>query len=129
LVKDILLALARQQKILLNNFIRPLHFVAETQKISDVLKLFQKFHIQLAVVTSEYGTTVGVVTLEDILEQLVGDIEDESDESNAPVQQLSATEFIVHGKTSISDVNEYLPFIIPEDERYTTISGLMNSCF
>lgn len=129
LVKDILLALARQQKILLNNFIRPLHFVAETQKISDVLKLFQKFHIQLAVVTSEYGTTVGLVTLEDILEQLVGDIEDESDDTNSPVQQISATEFVVHGKTSISDVNEYLPFVIPEDERYTTISGLMNSVF
>jgi CBS domain containing-hemolysin-like protein len=63
--------MTRQQKIHIDSFVRPLHFVPETQKISDVLRLFQKYHVQLAIVTSEYGTTVGLVTLEDIVEELV----------------------------------------------------------
>ncbi len=130
LTKDILLAMTRQQKIHIDSFVRPLHFVPETQKISDVLRLFQKYHVQLAIVTSEYGTTVGLVTLEDIVEELVWEIEDEWDDHvTLPVRQISPTSYLISGKCSVSEVNEHLPFPLPEDERYTTVSGFVNDMF
>ena len=83
----------------------------------------------MAVVTNEFGETAGIVTMEDIIEELVGEIQDEYDEEKPPVEKKSETEFIVMAQTSISDVNEMLPIMIPESPEYDTISGLMNYIF
>jgi CBS domain containing-hemolysin-like protein len=108
------------------DIMRPAHFVPETMKINDLLRDFQKLHIQIAIVTNEFGATAGIVTMEDIIEELVGEIQDEHDEEKPTVEKKSETEFIINAHSSISDVNELLPMSIEENEKYETISGLIN---
>ena len=94
--------------------------------VNNLLRDFQKLHIQMAIVTNEFGATAGVVTMEDIIEELVGEIQDEHDEEHPKVEKKSETEFIVNAHSSISDVNESLPMTLPESPKYETVSGLIN---
>jgi CBS domain containing-hemolysin-like protein len=80
LVKDIVTKIIQKKDVLLHELMRPIHFVPENQKIIDCLRELQRQHMHLAIVSSEYGTTIGLITMEDILEELVGDIHDEHDE-------------------------------------------------
>jgi CBS domain containing-hemolysin-like protein len=82
--------------------------------------------MQIAIVTNEFGATAGIVTMEDIIEELVGEIQDEHDEEKPTVEKKSETEYIVNAHSSIGDVNESLPMSIPESPKYETISGLIN---
>jgi CBS domain containing-hemolysin-like protein len=113
----------------ISDIMRPAYFIPETKRINELLREMQKMHIQMAVITNEFGETAGIVTMEDIIEELVGDIQDEYDEEKPPVEKKSESEFIVMAQTSISDVNEMLPIMIPESPEYETISGLMNFIF
>jgi CBS domain containing-hemolysin-like protein len=113
----------------ISDIMRPAYFIPETKRINELLRELQKMHIQMAVVTNEFGETAGIVTMEDIIEELVGEIQDEYDEEKPPVEKKSETEFIVMAQTSIGDVNEMLPVMIPESPEYDTISGLMNYIF
>lgn len=90
---------------------------------------FQMKRIQIAVVLDEFGGTSGIVTLEDIVEELVGEIQDEYDEEKPIVHQVSETEFIVDASASLHDVNEYLPLELPMSTDYDTISGLVGELF
>ena len=83
----------------------------------------------MAVVTTEFGGTAGVVTMEDIIEELVGEIQDEYDEEKPFVEKISDTEFIINAQASVSDVNDLLPITLPESSDYDTISGLVNFIF
>ncbi len=110
----------------IKDIMRPAHFVPESMKINDLLRDFQKLHMQIAIVTNEFGATAGIVTMEDIIEELVGEIQDEHDEEKPTVEKKSETEYIVNAHSSIGDVNESLPMSLPESSRYGTISGLIN---
>ena len=83
----------------------------------------------MAIITNEFGGTAGIITMEDIIEELVGEIQDEYDEEKPSVEKKNETEFIVNAQTSISDVNDLLPIALPEASEYDTISGLMNYIF
>ncbi len=105
---------------------RDAFYVPETKKISELFKEFKTQHVHFAVVLDEYGGTSGVVTIEDILEVIVGDIEDEYD-TNADVQivRLSADIYNIDAKVEIEDINERLDTSLPISEKYATLGGLM----
>lgn len=127
--KDILPILANKEELVLKDLIRKPYFIPETKKINDLMSEFQQKRIQIAIVLDEFGGTAGMVTLEDIVEELVGEIQDEYDEEKPIVEKVSDTEFIVNAAASVYDVNEYLPHDLPEDGDYDTMSGLVSDLF
>lgn len=129
LTKDIFTQIYHQKKFTLRELLRPLYFVPENQTISVLLANMKKTKQHFALVTSEYGTTVGIVTLEDVVEELVGDIHDESDDMEKPVLESEPGIFVVNATLAINEINEHIPYEIPEDEEYTTLAGYLNSVF
>jgi CBS domain containing-hemolysin-like protein len=127
--KDILPLLADNKECILKDIIRKPYFIPETKKINDLLSELQLKRIQIAIVLDEFGGTAGMVTLEDIVEELVGEIQDEYDEEKPIVEKLSDNEFIIDATASIYDVNEYLPHDLPEDGDYDTVAGLVSEIF
>ncbi|HQT24398.1 MAG: hemolysin [Sphingobacteriales bacterium 17-39-43] len=127
--KDILPLLAENKECVLREIIRKPYFIPETKKINDLLSELQLKRIQIAIVLDEFGGTAGMVTAEDIVEELVGDIQDEYDEEKPIVEKVSANEFIIDATASIYDVNEYLPHDLPEDGDYDTVAGLVSEIF
>jgi len=127
--KDILPLLAQNKECVLKEIIRKPYFIPETKKINDLLSELQLKRIQIAIVLDEFGGTAGMVTAEDIVEELVGDIQDEYDEEKPIVERVSASEFIIDATASIYDVNEYLPHDLPEDGDYDTVAGLVSEIF
>jgi len=113
----------------LEGIIRPAHFIPQSKRINDLLREFQTLHMQMAIVTSEFGGITGLVTMEDVIEELVGEIQDEYDEEKPAVDKKSDTEFIVNAMASISDVNDVLPIALPESPHYESVSGLLNWLF
>ena len=99
---------------------KPVMYVPKTQKINDLLKELQKKQRHIAIVTDEYGSTAGLVTLEDILEEIVGDIWDEHDEIIEEIKEISAGEYIVSGKANIEKLFDELE--IEEDEELDAIT-------
>ncbi len=124
--KDLFKELISKKFRTIKDIMRPAHFVPESMKINDLLRDFQKLHMQIAIVTNEFGATAGIITMEDIIEELVGEIQDEHDEEKPTVEKKSETEYIINAHSSIGDVNESLPMSLPENSRYGTISGLIN---
>ncbi len=124
--KDLFKELISKRFKSIKDIIRPAHFVPESMKINDLLRDFQKLHMQIAIVTNEFGATAGIVTMEDIIEELVGEIQDEHDEEKPNVEKISDTEFIIKAHSNIIDVNESLPMALPENSNYETVSGLIN---
>lgn len=131
LVKDLLSFYAshNQSKEMLasttiKQFIKPAIFTPETKKISHLLQEFRSRQFHLAIVVDEYGGTEGIITIEDILEELVGDIEDEYDEGEEKLY-LSQPDggWIIDGKMSIIDIEEKLSIAIPPSSEYETIGG------
>jgi CBS domain containing-hemolysin-like protein len=127
--KDILPLLARNEEIVLKNIIRKPYFIPETKKINDLMAELQQKRIQIAIVLDEFGGTAGMVTLEDIVEELVGEIQDEYDEEKPIVEKVNDREFIVNALASIYDVNEHLPHDLPEDGDFDTVSGWLGDIF
>jgi CBS domain containing-hemolysin-like protein len=124
--KDLLKAVIDNKFKTIRDIMRPAHFIPESMHVNNLLRDFQKLHIQMAIVTNEFGATAGVVTMEDIIEELVGEIQDEHDEEHPKVEKKSETEYLVNAHSSISDVNESLPMTFPESPKYETVSGLIN---
>ncbi len=127
-----LLKLMKQGKLMrdsMEKMIRPAHFIPQSKRVNDLLREFQTLHIQMAFVTNEFGGITGLVTLEDVIEELVGDIQDEHDEEKPSVEKKTDTEFIVNAQSTLSDINDVLPIAIPESQHYETVSGLMNYLF
>ena len=127
--KDILPLLARRASFELKDIIRKPYFVPETKKINDLMAELQQKRIQIAIVLDEFGGTAGMVTLEDIVEELVGEIQDEYDEEKPIVEKVNDTEFIVNALAPIYDVNGHLPHDLPEDGDYDTVSGWLGDIF
>ncbi len=123
--KDILKAQYMNQNFKIDDLLHPPFYVFETRKISDILKEFQKRHMHLAVVMDEFGGTQGIVTLEDILEELVGEIQDEDDDEKPIVEKKGGNVFFVQSTQPLTDINEHLPHPFETSENYTTLSGLL----
>ncbi|GAB4129214.1 MAG: hemolysin family protein [Raineya sp.] len=115
--------------ISVTSLMRKPYQVSERKSINTLLREMQKERIQMAVVLDDYGGTAGIVTMEDILEEIVGDIQDEYDNEMPIVQQKSETEFIVNALANIDEVNKFLPEPIPESEDYDTVAGFINEVF
>ncbi|WP_199119636.1 hemolysin family protein [Pedobacter sp. ASV28] len=127
--KDVLPLLASNKDWGLTDIIRKPYFVPETKKINDLLSELQQKRIQIAIVLDEFGGTAGMVTLEDIVEEIVGEIQDEYDEEKPTVEKISDSEFIVNAYATVYDVNEHLPHDLPEDEDFDTVGGLVSHAF
>lgn len=125
-VKDILSYLRLGKEINVSQLMRPPYFVPETKKINLLLKQFQRRHLHMAIATDEFGGVSGIVTIEDIIEELVGEIQDEYDEEAPLVERINDFEYKVNGSAAISDANDYLPYRLPEGEDYETVGGFMN---
>jgi len=108
----------------LSDVVREVHFVPESKKVADLLREMQKEKFHIALVTDEYGSVVGLVTLEDLLEELVGEITDEYDTEEPELEQVADDVYRVDGKLSIDEVNEVLDVELP-DEEWDTVGGLM----
>ena len=100
------------------------HFVPESKKIDDLLKEFRENHIHMAIAVDEYGGTAGLVSLEDLLEEIVGDIEDEYDRTELPIQRVSDDEAVLDARVSIADLNEIFGTKIGQED-FSTVGGLV----
>lgn len=107
-VKDLLPLLGKSGDFQWQQFIRPAYFVPQTKKIQRLLKEFQEKHQHIAIVTDEYGGTAGIVTLQDILEEIFGDIRDEFDRHEVALKQLPDGSYLFDGRTSILDFGKLL---------------------
>jgi CBS domain containing-hemolysin-like protein len=110
----------------IKKIIRPITTVPDSIQISDLLKLMQKKKSQMALLIDEYGGTSGLVTLEDIMEEIVGEIQDEFDEERVSIEVLDEETFSVDGLLLIDEVNDYFGMEIESDD-YDTIGGWMYS--
>jgi len=128
-LKDFLPALKNHGTVDFHKLTRPVHFVPQNQKIEQLLKDFQRLHIQMAIVTNEHGETAGIVTLEDIVEELVWEIQDEHDIEEEIVTEKRPGTYIVRSESTIDDVNDHLPIPLPESPEYDTVSGFINTIF
>lgn len=108
----------------LRSIARPAQFVPETMRISDLLRQFQETHQHMAFVVDEYGTVIGCATLEDVLEQIVGPVEDEFDTNTLQIEPDGPGKFIIPGGTGIADVNRQLDLQLDSIEA-ETLSGLL----
>lgn len=107
-IKDLLPHLGKPHSFRWQSLIRPPYFVPETKKIDDLLREFQTNKVHIAIVVDEFGGTSGIVTMEDIIEEIVGEINDEYDEDEKPYIQLSPNTYIFEGKTLLSDFYKVL---------------------
>ena len=111
----------------LRDLMREAFFVVGSKKISDLLKNFQQKKQHLAIVIDEFGGTEGIISLEDILEELVGEIQDEEDEEEKIVEEISENTFWVQATQPLEEINEYLPEKLPlsEEGDYNSLAGFI----
>lgn len=110
-------------KASIESLLKPVLYTPETKKISRLLQEFRKKQVHLAIVVDEYGGTEGIITIEDILEEIVGEIADEYDKEESPFQPLPTGGWIVDAHMTILDVEEQLGVKIPQEGEYDSISG------
>lgn len=123
LAKDLIPILAdRPETFSLRALLRPPHFVPWSREVEDVLADFKRRKEHMAIVLDEYGGTAGVVTMEDLLEEIVGEILDEYDVAEATTVTTHSGETLIPGATNLSELNEQFGIHLPEDE-YTTVGG------
>ncbi|TAH42393.1 MAG: HlyC/CorC family transporter [Bacteroidetes bacterium] len=124
-LKDLLLKLRKNEKALIRELMRPVLTVPETKRIGQLLKDFQVRHQQMAIVVNEYGATIGIVTMEDILEELVGEIQDEFDKEVPIVEKTGDKMYTAVASASLDDINKQLPHEIKKDGDYNTLAGCL----
>ena len=130
LAKELLpLILKKSDNFDLRSLLRPCNFVPESKRLNVLLKEFRANHNHMAVVIDEYGGVAGLVTIEDVLEQIVGDIEDEHDvEEDSYIRSLPTGDYIVKALTPVDDFNDFFNSGFSEDE-FDTIGGVVMSAF
>ena len=131
LAKDLLPLVLQddQQAFNIKDLLRPATFVPESKRLNVLLREFRANHNHMAVVIDEYGGVAGLVTIEDVLEQIVGDIEDEHDvEEDSYIRPLPSGDFLVKALTPIDEFNDYFEVEFPDDE-FDTVAGLVMNAF
>jgi len=124
-LKEILLATRKKEPFNIRSLVRTMLTVPDTKPIGALLNEFQMKHQQMAIVINEYGGTEGIITMEDILEELVGEIQDEYDNEIPFVEKVGEKTYNVLGSTTLDDINERLPHPIEKDEQYETLAGYL----
>ena len=122
-VKDVLKNI-KKKSFKVKNVIKDAYFVSQNRLINEVFKELQKNKVQIAIILDEYGGTAGLITMEDILEELVGDIYDEYDKEEKEFEKIDENTYILVGSMPIYDVNKLLNANIPEGD-YDTLSGFL----
>jgi CBS domain containing-hemolysin-like protein len=123
-IKEVFEALVKGEKRPVAELARAPYFVSETKKVSELLREFQSEHIQVAVVVDEYGGTAGIITIEDIVEEIVGEIADEHEEDEATIVDLGDGEYMVSGQLRVEALEELLDADLEGDD-YETVAGLI----
>ncbi len=124
--KDIISLMEHPELIVIHDIIRPPYFVPDTKKISQLLREFQARRIHLAIVVDEFGGMEGIITMEDILEEIVGEIHDEYDEEHREFEMMPGGAVLVNGRMKVKDFNErFEHFHLPEGEDYDTMAGFV----
>jgi len=108
----------------IRTLMRPAHYVPATKRVSDLLPEMQRRRVQLAVVVDEYGASEGIVTVEDVLEQIVGEIQDDRDGPPSQLTPLPDGSYLVSGRLGIEELNEALDWSLPKKD-YETVAGLI----
>lgn len=126
-VKDLIQAYVTDQKSTVKEIMRQVYFIPETKPVDALLREFQVKKIQMAIVISEFGGTIGLVTLEDILEELVGEIQDEHDHEVQIVTSVGNYIYQVHARSTLHDINKFLDVPFEESEDYETLAGMITS--
>lgn len=126
-VKDLLQHMQRPGDINLQVLLRPVHFVPDTARLEPVLRQMQSMHLHMAIVVDEFGGVEGIVTLEDLLEEIVGEIRDEHDTETEPVHELGPGLYSVTGNLPVRDFNRFFDIKIPESREYTTVAGFLQT--
>jgi len=124
--KDLLGLLEYRNIIVIQDIIRPAYFVPETIKISKLMRELQQRKMHMAIVIDEFGGTEGIVTMEDILEEIVGEIHDEYDEELKDIESSTDGSFLVNARIPIKGFNERFKVDIPQADEYETLSGFLN---
>ncbi|MFA6569757.1 MAG: hemolysin family protein [Bacteroidota bacterium] len=125
--KDFISMLSHQDTIVTRDIMRQAYFVREEQKINLLLQSMQKEKTHIAIVLDEFGGTAGLVTLEDIIEEIFGEIQDEYDEETPDIVSVSGNEFVIKAHTTIDSANDVLPVPLPDSEDYETVGGFITS--
>ena len=126
--KDLLQVAHAPKELDIMKLLRPAYFVPEEKKIDDLLREFQSEKIHIAIAVDEYGGTAGLVTMEDIIEEIVGEIQDEYDSEQPMIRKIDENTISANGRISIGDLNEEIDReLIPESEAYDTLAGFVFS--
>lgn len=126
--KDLIPYWVEQKKFEILELCRKPYFVPESMKVDSLLSEFQRRHLHIAMVVDEYGGISGIVCLEDILELIVGDIQDEFDQESEEIITLEEGTYVCDARLNISDFNEELNLSLPDDD-CDTVGGFVFSCF
>jgi CBS domain containing-hemolysin-like protein len=122
-IKDIFDAILKQEQRSVAELARPPYFVPETKKVSELLRELQSEHLQIAVVVDEYGGTAGIITTEDVIEEIVGEIADEHEDEEATIVEVDDGTWLVSGLLRVEDLEEKLDARLEGD--YETVAGLI----
>ena len=127
MAKDLLrLSASRAQRFDIREYMRPAQFVPESKRLNVLLKEFRRNRNHMAIVVDEYGGVSGLVTIEDVIEQIVGEIDDEFDvEDDQNIRRDGERQFTVRGVTRIGEFNEYFAARLSEEQGFDTIAGLL----
>jgi putative hemolysin len=126
-VKDLLQYVRRAEDINLHVLLRPVHFVPESARLDIVLRQLQSMHLHMAAVVDEFGGVAGIVTLEDLLEEIVGEIRDEHDTEIESIRELGPNTYSIAGNLPVRDFNRYFDEKIPEAPEYATLAGFLEA--
>jgi putative hemolysin len=126
-VKDLLPHMQKPGDINLEVLLRPVHYLPDTARLEPVLRQMQSMHMHLAIVVDEFGGVEGIITLEDLLEEIVGEIRDEHDTETEPVRELGPGLYSIAGNLTVRDFNRFFEIKIPDSREYTTVAGFLQT--
>ena len=127
-VKDLLKAIANNEEIDILKIVRKPYFVPESKIIHSLLREFKRRHLHIAIAIDEYGGIAGIVTMEDIIEEIVGDIQDEFDKENEDIIFINENSWLCDARINLSDLNETIETQFPEEE-FDSLGGFVFDLF
>lgn len=127
-VKDLIGAISRHEQINLEKLIRKAYFVPESKRIDSLLREFKRKHVHIAVAIDEYGGISGIVSMEDIIEEIVGDIQDEFDNEREDIVALAGNVWVCDARVSLEELNEAISSNFPTEE-FDTLGGFVFDLF